>query len=102
MWCIGMAICPFSFSYKGRQLCVLEDHCALKSPEEQQTCQKVHEVYDNLTPNEIRNRREFLIYKLEYHPTLKYDNPPSETKQSERSQQIAQSKEKLRGLNIKF
>ncbi len=97
-----MPTCRFSFIYKGRQLCVLEQRCAYKGPKEQQTCQKVHEFYDNLTPNEIKNLQQKLIYKLDFHPTLQYEGPPLEINETVHSQQIVQSKEKLRGLKIRF
>jgi len=85
-----MPTCRYSFIHKGKQLCVLEENCALKNPEERQTCQKVHEFYDPLTPMETKDRQKKLIYKLEH------------LSKSAHTQQIAQSKEKLKGLKITF
>ena len=96
-----MPTCQFSFIYKGKQLCVLEESCAFKNPKEQQTCQDVHKFYNHPTPNEVENLRQRLIYKLEFQPTLKFENLPSEIEDSAHTLQIDQSKEKLKRLHIK-
>ncbi len=116
-----MPICRYSFIYEGKQLCVLEEDCALKGPEEQKTCQAVHGFYHSLTPNEIKDRQKKLFFKRGYRSlpaTLKSENSPPVIKESEHPkqnehpkqsghpqqnehfQQIAQSKEKLKRLKI--